>query len=148
MLTRKLLFIAIFLSGAHIAWSQDDHSLEKDVGSHAAKFYEESVKPLLRKRCYACHGALKQEADLRLDTGSLILKGGESGPALTPNKPDESLLIERITEEDSDLRMPPEHEGEKLEEAQVEILRKWIVQGAVSPSQEIPEEDPRDHWAF
>ena len=148
MLTRKLLFVAIFFSGAHIAWSQDDHSLEKDAGSHAEKFYEESVKPLLQNRCYACHGALKQQADLRLDTGSLILKGGDSGPALTPNKPDESLLIERITEEDSDLRMPPEHEGEKLEEAQVEILRKWILQGAVSPSQEIPEEDPRDHWAF
>ncbi len=137
MLTRHLLFIAVVFCGVSTAWSQDDSS-----------FYEESVKPLLQKRCYACHGGLKQEANLRLDTGFLIRKGGDSGPAVTPNHPDQSLLIERVTTNDLDLRMPPEHEGERLEEAQVHILRSWILQGAVSPVQEIPEEDPRNHWAF
>ena len=43
--------------------------------------YEREVKPILQARCYSCHGALKQESGLRLDTGTLIRKGGDSGPA-------------------------------------------------------------------
>ena len=43
--------------------------------------YLRDVKPLLQTRCYACHGALKQQSGLRLDTAASILQGGESGPA-------------------------------------------------------------------
>ena len=44
--------------------------------------YGRDIKPILRERCYACHGALKQESGLRLDTAASLLKGGESGPAV------------------------------------------------------------------
>ena len=47
--------------------------------------YVKQIKPLLRERCSACHGALKQEGGLRLDTAELASKGGDSGAALTPN---------------------------------------------------------------
>src|SRR5262245_9171328 len=69
--------------------------------------YARQVKPLLKQRCYACHGALKQKAGLRLDTGASIRQGGESGPAVEPGLAGESLLIERVTEPDPALRMPP-----------------------------------------
>lgn len=108
--------------------------------------YERDIKPILKARCYACHGALKQEAGLRLDTGSHIRLGGDSGAAVVPNKPADSPLLARVLAQDEEVRMPPE--GEPLAAAQIELLRAWITQGAKSPDSEQPEVDPRSHWAF
>lgn len=108
--------------------------------------YAKQVKPLLKARCYACHAALKQESSLRLDTGRLIRQGGDSGAAVAPGKPDLSLLIERVSAEDASDRMPPEEEP--LMTAQIDLLRRWIERGALSPEDEQPEPDPRAHWAF
>ena len=110
--------------------------------------YERDIKPLLRGRCYACHGALKQKSGLRLDTVELMWKGGDSGEVLGAGQPDRSLLIERVAEKDSEERMPPLHEGEPLSHAQVEMLREWIASGAAAPAEEKAETDPKDHWAF
>lgn len=108
--------------------------------------YERDVKPLLRSRCYACHGGLKQESELRLDTGSSILKGGDSGAAVVAGKSAQSLLLERIVSKDDDERMPPE--GKPLKATEIQLIKRWIDQGAQSPKDEQPEEDPRKHWAF
>jgi hypothetical protein len=108
--------------------------------------YQRHIKPILAKRCFACHGALKQESSLRLDTGSLIRKGGESGPAVVAGDIAQSLLIERISSPDETDRMPPE--GEALTAEQIEVIRKWISAGAQSPENEQPEQDPREHWSF
>ena len=110
--------------------------------------YTHQVKPLLKARCLACHGALKQKAALRVDTGEAIRRGGDSGPAAEPGKPDESPLIERIVETDVTLRMPPQGEGSQLTTDEVEVLRSWVAQGAASPADEKPEPDPRKHWSF
>jgi hypothetical protein len=108
--------------------------------------YGRDVKPLLRARCCACHGALKQKAKLRLDTADAIHRGGRHGPAVQPGEPAASLLIERVTETDAARRMPPE--GRPLSGQEVTALRTWIVQGAKGPADEKPEVDPRSHWAF
>jgi hypothetical protein len=108
--------------------------------------YERAIKPLLRQRCYACHGALKQKAGLRLDTGASIRRGGDGGPAVVPGHAEESLLLERVRETDRALRMPPE--GSPLSEEQVAAVAAWIDQGATSPAGETPETDPREHWSF
>ncbi len=108
--------------------------------------YERDIKPVLKARCYACHGALKQEAGLRLDTGVLIRQGGDSGAAISDGQIDESLLIHRVSAKEPGERMPPE--GEPLSAEQIEMLRAWIQDGAKSPESEQPEADPRDHWAF
>ncbi len=115
---------------------------------HAEVDYLKSVKPLLQERCYTCHGALKQKAELRLDTAAAILKGGESGAALKRRSADESLIVQRVTATDLVERMPPLHEGEPFTAAQVAILREWIASGAPAPADEKPETDPREHWAF
>ncbi|MGE3776300.1 MAG: DUF1553 domain-containing protein [Pirellulaceae bacterium] len=116
-------------------------------GGRAAEVdYLRQVKPVLRDRCYACHGALKQEGGLRLDAAALAVRGGDSGEAIQPGKPETSLLIERISAEDESERMPPE--GEPLTPTQVEQLRAWIRAGAPAPAHEEPEADPQDHWAF
>src|SRR3954469_7834063 len=58
--------------------------------------YQRDVKPILLQKCFACHGALKQQAGLRLDTALQIRAGGESGPAISPGQPGESLLVRRV----------------------------------------------------
>jgi hypothetical protein len=108
--------------------------------------YLRNVKPVLQERCYACHGALKQESALRLDTAAAIQQGGNSGPAIVPGKVDESRLIERVTAEDADYRMPPE--GKPLSAAEIAHLKQWIAEGAPHSDDETPEEDPLAHWAF
>jgi hypothetical protein len=108
--------------------------------------YARDIKPLLRQRCYACHGALKQKAKLRVDTVALMKAGGKHGPAIQASDPAGSLLVERVCETDDSLRMPPE--GKPLTAAQVALLKTWIEQGAKGPADEKPEADPRDHWAF
>ncbi len=108
--------------------------------------YLTQIKPLLESKCYACHGVLKQEGDLRLETLSLMTKGGDSGPALIAQSPSESLILERIVE-DEDLRMPPADEGSALKPAEVALIRNWILQGANAPHEDIPLA-PSEHWAF
>src|SRR4051812_15300062 len=75
--------------------------------------YERDVKPILTRKCVACHGALKKKSGLRLDTAAHIRAGGDGGPVIVPGRSSESLLIEAVTGSE-DLRMPPEGEGESL----------------------------------
>jgi Protein of unknown function (DUF1553)/Protein of unknown function (DUF1549)/Planctomycete cytochrome C len=108
--------------------------------------YAREVKPLLQERCFNCHGALKQNSKLRLDSGELIHKGGSGGPIVVPGKSSESRLIERISDPDEETRMPPELKP--LTPDQIQTLKSWIDQGAKFPADDKPEPDPRDHWAF
>ncbi|NBV22932.1 MAG: DUF1553 domain-containing protein [Proteobacteria bacterium] len=108
--------------------------------------YLKAVKPVLAARCYSCHGALKQNNGLRLDTAELIRKGGKHGPAVVAGQPDASLLLKKVTAHSLDERMPPE--GEPLKPEQITVLRAWIAAGAPAPKDEQPERDPSEHWAF
>lgn len=108
--------------------------------------YVTQIKPLLAAKCYSCHGVLKQEAELRLDTLSLIVKGGDSGAAVVVGNSQSSLLFERVIA-DADSRMPPAEDGAALKPEEIALLRKWIEEGAIAPAEETPR-GPQDHWAF
>ncbi len=108
--------------------------------------YEKQIKPIFTTRCVACHGVLKQEGGLRLDTGAFAIRGGDAGAAVTPGDAASSRLIARVTATDPAERMP--HDEEPLKPDQIAALRAWIAQGAKSPADERPERDPREHWAF
>ena len=110
--------------------------------------YLRQIKPLLAEKCAACHGALKQNAGLRLDVGRFILKGSDEGPVVESGSPHASRLIERVSSDDVALRMPPHGEGEPLDAQQVALLSAWIEGGAPVPDDEPIPADPRDHWAF
>ncbi|MDP7015529.1 MAG: DUF1553 domain-containing protein [Pirellulaceae bacterium] len=120
------------------------HADERPANALAS--YNQVVKPLLRSRCYACHGGLKQEAGLRLDTVALQKEGGDSGPAIQPGDAAKSLLIQRTAATDDEERMPPE--GKPLSGDEIAAIRSWIQRGAPHPANEAPEADPRDHWSF
>lgn len=116
------------------------------VADESVTAYLHDIKPLLQERCFACHGALKQESGLRLDTAALIRQGGDGGPVVVPGEIEQSVLIERIEADEFDGRMPPE--GKPLAPEEIARLRAWVAAGAVGPEDERPEEDPQDHWSF
>jgi len=126
-MTQKFLSVLVAFGFVFIGSIQSDASeLEK------TEFFEEKIRPVLAQNCYECHSAKakKLKADLYLDRKAGWEKGGESGPALMPGKPDESLLLSAIRYKDNDLRMPPE---KKLPKEVVADFEKWIAMGAPDP---------------
>jgi hypothetical protein len=111
------------------------------ASSAMAVDYAKDIKPLLKERCYACHGALKQKAGLRLDTVALLKTGGDNGDAT-------KHLLDRLTTTDKADRMPPEGEGAMFNDEQVAKVREWLAAGAPGLTDEQPEADPRAHWAY
>ena len=98
-------------------------------------FFESKIRPVLVKSCYSCHsasaakdGALR--SGLQLDTREGIRRGGDSGPAVVPSKPKQSLLLAAIRHE-QDLEMPPK--GGPLPDAVIQDVEKWITMGAPDP---------------
>ncbi len=108
--------------------------------------YERQIKPILREKCFACHGALKQESSLRVDTVASMREGGDLGAAIVPGDPEASLLFQRVRSDEAGDRMPLE--GVYLSDEQLKMLETWIAEGAVGPENEQPDPDPRDHWSF
>lgn len=99
--------------------------------------FSREVKPILARRCFACHGPESGEGGLRLDSRETAVAELESGLlAIVPEDAEGSELIARITAEDESLRMPPE--GKPLSTHEIDVLRRWIDEGA--PYQK--------HWAF
>src|SRR5687768_9133926 len=94
--------------------------------------YARDIKPLLAAHCAKCHGPEKQENGLRVDAGSLAVRGGDSGAAIVPGKPAASLLIQAVKGEGDASKMPPEDEPQ-LSSDQISLLVKWIEAGAQFP---------------
>ena len=126
-------------------------------------FFETKIRPVLADQCYRCHSnqSEKIRGGLRLDTRAATLEGGDSGSALVPGKPDESLLIEAIRYGNPDLRMPPK--GNKLSDDVIADFVEWIRRGAPDPRTAAtvaaaPTSAPvatgrayapsKDHWSF
>ncbi len=97
------------------------------------EFFESAVRPLLVERCYSCHSskAEKLQAGLHLDHRAGVLRGGDSGPAIVPGKPEESLLIRAVRYEEYE--MPPER---KLADHEIKLLVRWVQMGAPWPTDE------------
>ena len=123
----RVLFLGLIGSAACLSaaeWSAGD-----------LEFFEREVRPLLAERCYECHSvdSKKLKGGLYLDSREGILEGGDSGPAVVPGKPEDSLLIEAVSYANVDLQMPPKS---RLPRKSVEVLEKWITLGAPWPPEE------------
>jgi cytochrome c553 len=114
----------------------------------AETLFEQKIRPVLAGTCLKCHGGEKVSGGLRLDSRASILKGGDSGPAIVPGEPDESLLVQAIRHEDG-LAMPPKKP--KLPDPTIADFERWVKLGAPDPrtGRSNPEdESARRHWAF
>jgi mono/diheme cytochrome c family protein len=102
------------------------------VSAEEAVQFNRDIRPILADKCLACHGPdkNKREAELRLDTGEGAFEKREGKTTLVPGQPDESELIRRITSSDEDERMPPASTQKTITPQQVDLLRRWIAQGA------------------
>lgn len=105
--------------------------------------YNFDIRPILSDKCYACHGpdANKRKADLRLDIAENVYKALKDNPAahaLVPGKPEESEVFLRISSPDTSVMMPPPTSNLKLNTREVNLIKKWISQGAKYEK----------HWAF
>lgn len=102
----------------------------------AAIDFSRDIQPILSENCYHCHGpdAAKRKGDLRLDEE----KAAKSGSAILPGKADDSDLVKRIFSHDPEDVMPTPKSNRKLTEAQKQLLKQWIAEGARWGR----------HWAF
>jgi len=119
------------------------------------QFFEARIRPVLTERCYKCHSRLadKIKGGLMLDTREGMLHGGDTGPAITPGKPDDSLIVDAVSYRDADLQMPPK--GDRLSGQQVADITEWIRRGAPDPRSLVAKGSSpayggvgRDHWSF
>ncbi|MBX9679432.1 MAG: PSD1 and planctomycete cytochrome C domain-containing protein [Gemmataceae bacterium] len=110
--------------------------------------FRKDVRPIFAEKCFACHGALKQKGELRVDSVKGMLEGGNNGPTIVPGKSGQSLILSHVLGADGRERMPPPKDGEAMNEKQIALLKRWIDEGAKVSGDDRPEPDPREHWAF
>jgi hypothetical protein len=114
-------------------------------------FFENKIRPVLADNCYKCHSPLaeKVKGGLLLDTRDGLLKGGDSGPALVPGDPGNSLLIKAISYTDPDLQMPKD---KKLPDDAIADLTTWVKMGAPDPRTAAAvrkfADSATNHWAW
>ncbi|MBW3539093.1 MAG: PSD1 and planctomycete cytochrome C domain-containing protein [Planctomycetes bacterium] len=132
MLRFSLIFAAIAVGPAFAAAADEAGTPKVD--------FNRDIRPILSDTCFACHGpdANKREADLRLDEQGGLFGDRGGYAAVVPGKAAESELFSRITAEDPTVRMPPADSGLKLAPGQIDLIRRWIEQGA----------EYRGHWAY
>jgi len=126
--------------------------------AQAVEFFEKKVRPILVERCHTCHSAQakKLKGGLRLDSRESALRGGDTGPAIVPGKPEKSPLVEAVTYTNVDLRMPPKG---KLADAEIAALAEWVRRGAPWPAEAAAGKEPAreafdlarrksEHWSW
>ncbi|MEJ7596151.1 MAG: DUF1549 domain-containing protein, partial [Planctomycetaceae bacterium] len=146
----------IFCSDASSVAAAIDEPTKTETDAAKATFFREKVFPLLESRCFECHGPDSEaKGDLKLSSRATMLAGGETGPAVVPEKPDESLLMQAVRYEG--FEMPPRS---RMPDEEIEILNQWIADGAVWPDDGAPAavEKPKaafplqeriaSHWAW
>ncbi len=108
------------------------------------EFFETDVRPLLVENCQRCHGPDEQKGNLRLDSRSAVLQGGDTGPAIVPGQPDQSELVLAISYDPAGYQMPPDG---KLPDDAIATLTRWVEMGAPWPDEQL-EADAREEFDF
>jgi len=131
-------------------WTLASVTIADDEG---LQLFREKIEPVLKEKCFSCHSRAAKELQggLRLDSREAARRGGDTGSAVTPGKPAESLLLKALKHQDG-LEMPPDEP--KLLDTVIADFEKWISLGAPDPREELPgdreqwSQEVRAHWAF
>ena len=124
----KLLFFVWVIASATESLADDNVDFGRDI------------RPILSDHCFQCHGpdTNNREAALRLDVRESAMAKRDDRHAVVPGEPDQSELVRRITSTDPDQRMPPPEFERRLSATQIELISRWIQQGAQWQA----------HWSF
>ena len=156
----RLVAVSFCLAGLSAQAGDDSTSRTPEpapIDKKGIAFFEKRIRPVLVESCYECHSARdghKLKGGLALDSREGLLRGGETGPAIVPKSPGDSLLIEAIRHDG--LEMPP---NKKLPDSVIADFTTWIKMGAPDPrkstgnepliaKKEIDIEARRKFWAF
>lgn len=104
--------------------------LQPKIVPAADSVYARHIHPVLDSHCAACHGGKKVKGGLRVDSYDSLLKGGRGGPVILPNKPDLSVLLQRVTLPNSHPKFMPADGKPALKSQDITLIRAWITQGA------------------
>ena len=147
---RCVAWLGLFFAGAVVtAGRAAAEPADRPPPAESIDQFEREVRPIFVKHCQSCHGAKKQEGDLRLDSRSGLARGGADGAVVIAGVPEESRLIRAVRYQDEGLQMPPD--GALPAEA-VAALVEWVRRGAVWPEGDAaagpsPERAWKGHWA-
>lgn len=130
---RLPLLLASFILLGLLQWSiiaKAQEPAEESFTQEQLDFFENRIRPILVEHCYECHSADSKsiQAKLRLDGREFAIQGGDSGAALVPSKPHESLLIAAVSWKG--IEMPPDR---KLKDEQITDLVRWVEMGVPWP---------------
>ena len=140
----RLVLLVGSISG--LATAATAHAADSDRD----RFFRERIEPVLRAECYRCHSeqAERVRGGLLLDSRAGVLRGGDSGPAVTPGNAGESLLIQALRHEGG-RAMPPRKA--RLSVSTIADFVKWVDMGVPDPRAEAAcsaLDEARRHWAF
>ena len=149
---RFLILFCLVLSHSFAQFASCAES-EKTDGVY---YFEKHIRPLLASRCFSCHSEASDDlgGSLLLDSRSGWMRGGDLGPAIVPNSPNESLLIQAVRYKNTELQMPPD---KPLSAHEIHLLEEWVRMGAPDPriseknAQRNNEEEfviAKQFWAF
>jgi hypothetical protein len=147
-----LIGLAIALGGV-AAWAEDDEAFAPEQ----ITFFESKIRPIFVEHCWKCHAG-DEKGSLRLDSRDTALAGGDSGPAIEPGKPNDSLMVRAVRYTDPSYQMPP---SGKLPDAAIKAIEEWVAMGAPYPGatkssaagavrrgEFTVSDNDRQHWAY
>ena len=148
MLLRSALLTVWCIGLATFTSAQSNHT-------DKIEFFERKIRPLLSEHCFSCHSSSAKtvHGGLRLDSAESLKRGGDSGPAINADSPDESLLIQAVRYH-GDFEMPP---SGKLADRDIDMFVAWVRAGAAFPKsiddassvpREIDFQAGREFWSF
>ena len=158
VICRVLLAGIVVLSAPPWAWaSPEQEQAAPEFTAEQVEFFEQQVLPLLKNRCFKCHGAEERlRGALRLTTRAGVLQGGDQGAAVSLDKPADSLLLKAINYQGP--KMPP---SGQLPATEIETLTQWVKEGLPVSAEYLgrPEakseappqpslEEARQYWAY
>ena len=154
---RELMKPSCLALGAVAALATSALAAPAKLDPDQLQFFEKKIRPVLAEHCYSCHSAKaeKLKGGLFLDSKDGLLKGGTSGTAIVPGRPEKSLLIKDLKSTNPDDMMPPK--GERLSAQVIADFETWVKMGAPDPRTEITGavaalkvdwDKAREHWAY
>lgn len=152
----KMMLVGLFLALLAALFPSGMVAIEQSPTAEQIEFFEKKVRPVLAANCAKCHNPKARVAELDLTTAEGFRQGGESGPLVNREHPEQSRLLQVIGYQEK-LKMPP---SGKLKDEEIEALAAWVKMGAPWPSATAPAvaggvrsareftEEEKNYWAF
>jgi WD40 repeat protein len=118
--------------------AQSSHAAEP--GPKGPVSFINDVAPILKEKCFGCHGAKNPKGKLDMTRYETFRKGGTKDDPIAPGNPDDSYIMMALTATDKK-RMPPKESGDPLPRQQIELIERWIAEGAKLDARLKPESD-------